>query len=344
MFFKSLPNTVSVCMFLLSFNVNAYSVSISDSGDSYERTHSLSSNVQGNADTYFAVSGSVSAADYAEYEASKDPLISNYDGYIQSNQPSHEFVYNFATASNSSTHVSSVTESQESDGSIKETYDGSSFSTISTHAESEYIYRVGFGDGLELGTIISLTIDYTLGAGIYCQDMGSCWGTSISQVAALGYDPVGDTANMLGSGFLDVSYTPNVFIPTASITKEKTSTFTFDFTYGLGEELWIKLFAQSDFSVQSLCNDNTRIDIDGNTTNEVNGCGNSYTGIAWAFADPLITAMVNGTDINVSKQLADTALFANESISVSAVPVPAAVWLFGSGLIGLIGVARRKKS
>jgi phospholipase/lecithinase/hemolysin len=28
----------------------------------------------------------------------------------------------------------------------------------------------------------------------------------------------------------------------------------------------------------------------------------------------------------------------------SAVPVPAAVWLFGSGLIGLIGVARRKKS
>lgn len=29
--------------------------------------------------------------------------------------------------------------------------------------------------------------------------------------------------------------------------------------------------------------------------------------------------------------------------SVSAVPVPAAVWLFGSGLLGLIGVARRKK-
>lgn len=27
-----------------------------------------------------------------------------------------------------------------------------------------------------------------------------------------------------------------------------------------------------------------------------------------------------------------------------AIPVPAAVWLFGSGLIGLIGVARRKKS
>ena len=31
-------------------------------------------------------------------------------------------------------------------------------------------------------------------------------------------------------------------------------------------------------------------------------------------------------------------------VPVSAVPVPGAVWLFGSGLIGLIGVARRKQS
>ena len=30
--------------------------------------------------------------------------------------------------------------------------------------------------------------------------------------------------------------------------------------------------------------------------------------------------------------------------SFTVVPVPAAVWLFGTGLIGLIGVARRKKS
>lgn len=30
------------------------------------------------------------------------------------------------------------------------------------------------------------------------------------------------------------------------------------------------------------------------------------------------------------------------SMSITAVPVPAAMWLFGSGLIGLIGIARRK--
>jgi len=35
--------------------------------------------------------------------------------------------------------------------------------------------------------------------------------------------------------------------------------------------------------------------------------------------------------------------WAVQSGDVSAVPVPAAVWLFGSGLIGLVGFARRKK-
>ena len=29
---------------------------------------------------------------------------------------------------------------------------------------------------------------------------------------------------------------------------------------------------------------------------------------------------------------------------VAAVPVPAAVWLFGSGLLGLVGVARRRQA
>jgi len=31
-------------------------------------------------------------------------------------------------------------------------------------------------------------------------------------------------------------------------------------------------------------------------------------------------------------------------VYVSSIPVPAAVWLFGSGLLGLIGISRRKKA
>ena len=48
---------------------------------------------------------------------------------------------------------------------------------------------------------------------------------------------------------------------------------------------------------------------------------------------------------------ADPGCFSNLAIDnvivtadVPAVPVPAAVWLFGSGLLGLVGVARRKKA
>lgn len=40
-------------------------------------------------------------------------------------------------------------------------------------------------------------------------------------------------------------------------------------------------------------------------------------------------------------------LYTNENVqswSTSAVPIPTAVWLFGSGLLGLIGISRRKKS
>ena len=35
---------------------------------------------------------------------------------------------------------------------------------------------------------------------------------------------------------------------------------------------------------------------------------------------------------------------ANFDFDAAAVPVPAAVWLFGSGLLGLVGVARRRKA
>lgn len=35
---------------------------------------------------------------------------------------------------------------------------------------------------------------------------------------------------------------------------------------------------------------------------------------------------------------------ASLEVTISAVPIPAAAWLFGSGLLGLIGVVRRKKA
>jgi hypothetical protein len=49
-------------------------------------------------------------------------------------------------------------------------------------------------------------------------------------------------------------------------------------------------------------------------------------------------------DIYGFSQSSANVWFDNVTISNGAVPLPATVWLFGSGLLGLIGIARRKKA
>jgi hypothetical protein len=44
-----------------------------------------------------------------------------------------------------------------------------------------------------------------------------------------------------------------------------------------------------------------------------------------------------------SKEYSETALRPKLEITATAVPIPAAVWLLGSGLIGLIGIRRFRK-
>jgi len=45
-----------------------------------------------------------------------------------------------------------------------------------------------------------------------------------------------------------------------------------------------------------------------------------------------------------ASEAGDFSLDYSLQIGVSAVPIPAAVWLFGSGLLGLVGIAKRKKA
>ena len=71
----------------------------------------------------------------------------------------------------------------------------------------------------------------------------------------------------------------------------------------------------------------------------------SYSGIVGPDTSGGVTLQLNATCG------ADSGCFSNfqiDNVTISAdlpseVPVPAAVWLFGSGLLGLVGVARRKK-
>jgi hypothetical protein len=61
------------------------------------------------------------------------------------------------------------------------------------------------------------------------------------------------------------------------------------------------------------------------------------TNWAWVFN------MDSGKQLNGNKAANNLYVWVVQSGDVSAVPVPAAVWLFGSGLLGLIGFAKRKR-
>lgn len=52
------------------------------------------------------------------------------------------------------------------------------------------------------------------------------------------------------------------------------------------------------------------------------------------FVDPINVALVDGSYLPVGF----------EALSISQVPIPGAVWLLGSGLVGLIGLKRRKRA
>ncbi len=71
---------------------------------------------------------------------------------------------------------------------------------------------------------------------------------------------------------------------------------------------------------------------------------------SWLWADLSSLGAVYALEFSLSGSdigdfgLNTPAYFAIDDLTISAVPVPAAVWLFGTGLLGLVAVARRKSS
>jgi len=68
---------------------------------------------------------------------------------------------------------------------------------------------------------------------------------------------------------------------------------------------------------------------------------NVFTTYSFGFTADSTSTTLSFTDLTTLSQSASTD-FVIDNVSVSPVPVPAAAWLFGSGLLGLIGAARRK--
>jgi len=137
-----------------------------------------------------------------------------------------------------------------------------------------------------------------------------------------GYQPYDSNANDVGNGTDSFNYGQNDTI---------TQLFTNAVEQTNGTLTAVELATTVPFPTLTSVGQALSLEdalFDGTVTGTANG--DSYTGdAAWIWAYTFNIAA--GQNVSISK-----------SLTLTAVPVPAAVWLFASGLLGLVGIARRR--
>lgn len=112
----------------------------------------------------------------------------------------------------------------------------------------------------------------------------------------------------------------------------------------------INVSAITDLSITVGTETFTNFDDDGSgLLTIVNGTaidGIGSAGFVYAGSNPHLFTSDAGTDTFIGTEASQATQIFGEwtNYEMTVVPVPAAVWLFGSGLLGLVGVARRKVS
>ncbi len=163
------------------------------------------------------------------------------------------------------------------------------------------------------------------------------------QAATLNWDRAGSTIE--SSGFRSQETEPDRQTLTGGIDFNKTQgpvTDTWAFTLngagaaGVAVDSIIIEFTNEQMDIGSITLDDTVFSAD-------NGIVNIWSTGA-TLGDGLYFVVLN--DITVLDEAAqyDIKISLNDNAVAPQVPLPAAVWLFGSGLIGLVGFSRRKST
>jgi len=133
-------------------------------------------------------------------------------------------------------------------------------------------------------------------------------------------------------------YMLNIVDQVDGILSISTSNPGTDFTFNIWGE------SSSSAVIGSLLDENSNVvahEVSGLSLTALEGSSASFLGLA---SQLLLGGYLPGTTLFVEIAGTSNGLLTDLDVSVQAVPVPAAVWLFGSALMGLVGVSRRKST
>jgi hypothetical protein len=217
------------------------------------------------------------------------------------------------------------------------------------------------GYGFRTPVTGTASFDLGTGAGSAVITPFSFFGSGVAATTGVTFQAIGDGAGGAGNlilGNMGFSWNGTVGIP-VSIVFDATGFFgaggdgysTSEIISGSGSLAWSESFA-FDFGVTGTytlpMGPSPMVTTSFNTTTIGGaactiGCNPSGTlplsddGIG---GNPMVAGPFPGFNANFDF----TSIHIESFTPTSAVPVPAAVWLFGSGLMGLVGVARRRKN
>ena len=220
-------------------------------------------------------------------------------------------------------------------------------------------YSIGASDNasantLNLPALFSGTGEMEYAGGFLCDGATNYSPTSSTGSIMVGAESVGCTSDNRGAIEFDISsFADSSTIGSATLSLTTELVYSNDTVTSDSLEIGVHGYAgngsldKPDFNIDNQITSFTasasttyNIDVTGYVRSLVDG-SESYAGFMLDCL-PLGTFCLSSNSKHIFISGIDS--LSNPTLSIEAVPVPAAVWLFGSGLVGLIGVARRKKS